>query len=114
MFGEDEIMTLKLKIEEQEHPAARRMREQFEEKYGDLSDVMRSINRWRNTVEDFRRPCNADMESPVTNADMDAAEESMLAEIRRYAGRPGWQRCAHEWDMETESCTKCGADGFST
>lgn len=72
---------------EQEHPAARRMREQFEAKYGDLSDVMRSINNWRSTVEDFRRPCNSDMESPVTNADMDAAEEVMLAEIRRYAGR---------------------------
>lgn len=73
--------------EQVEHPAARRMREQFEAKYGDLSDVMRAINQYRNTVEDFRRPYNRDMESPVTNADLDAAEESMLAEIRRYGTR---------------------------
>ena len=67
------------------------MREKFEAKYGDLSNVMRSINNWRNTVEEFRRPCNRDMETPVTNADLDAAEESMLAEIRRYAGKPAPQ-----------------------
>lgn len=76
-----------MEIETQEHPAARRMREQFESKYGDLSDVMRAINHWRNQVEEFRRPYNRDMESPVTNADLDVAEEAMLAEIRRYAGK---------------------------
>lgn len=74
-------------IEAQEHPAAQRMREQFEAKYGDLSDVMRAINHWRNQVEEFRRPYNRDMESPVTNADLDVAEEAMLDEIRRYASK---------------------------
>ena len=82
--------------EQVEHPAARRMREQFEAKYGDLSDVMRAINQYWNTVEDFRRPYNRDMESPVTNADLDAAEESMLAEIRRYGTRQGSEQRLRE------------------
>lgn len=81
--------------EQDEHPAARRMREQFESKYGDLSDVMRAINHYWNTVEDFRRPYNSEMESPVTNADMDAAEEAMLAEIRRFG------TCSAEQKVDT-------------
>ena len=68
----------------EEHPAARRMREKFEAQYGAESTVMRAILHWRNVVADFHRPYNSDMETPVTNADMEAAELEMLAEIRRY------------------------------
>lgn len=67
-----------------EHPAAGLMREQFEAKYGEESQVMRAILHWRNVVADFHRPYNSEMEAPVTNADMDAAESEMLTEIRRY------------------------------
>lgn len=98
-------------IKHQEHPAERRMREQFEEKYGDLSGVMRAINRWRNKVEDFRRPYNFDMEVPVTNADLNSAEEEMLGEIKNYAKSITELRAAlseREW-RPIETAPKRGA-----
>lgn len=35
-----------------------------------------------------------------------------VAEVKSALGSS--YGCSHEWDMETESCVKCGADGFST
>lgn len=49
---------------------------------------MSAILHWRMVVADFHRPYNRDMETPVTNADMEAAELEMLAEIRRYGSQP--------------------------
>jgi hypothetical protein len=67
--------------------AAVRVRQRFEEKYGDMSDVVRAINAWQRTVEDYNRACNRDMERPVTDQDVDAAESAMLHAIRQYAGK---------------------------
>lgn len=70
-----------------EKPVALRMNEKFETKYGAESSVMRSILHWRNILTDFHRPYNCEMDSPVTHADLDAAENEMLAEIRRYGAQ---------------------------
>jgi hypothetical protein len=71
-----------------EHPSVRRMREQFEAKYGSESPVMSAIFNWRNVVADFHRPYNSEMETPVTDADMDVAEQEMLTAIRLYGAQP--------------------------
>ncbi len=68
-----------------EHPAARRMRERFEGKYGDLSDVMRAASGWRKAWADWQRPFNHAMEQPVTEEDVEAAEMAMLAAVRSLA-----------------------------
>lgn len=72
----------------EEQTAVERIRVRFEGKYGDLSDVMRSILRWRHQCEEFNRPFNRQMEIPVTEADVDVAESAMLAAIRAYKGAP--------------------------
>lgn len=68
-----------------EHPAARRLREAYEAKYGDLSGVMPRIQRWHNALTDLRRPHNRDMERPVELEDVERAEAEMLTAIRDYA-----------------------------
>jgi hypothetical protein len=68
-----------------EHPAAKKMREQFEAKYGDMSNIMRAINGYCHTVGQFRRPYNSEFEDRVTNADLEKAEADMLASIRTEA-----------------------------
>ena len=68
-----------------EHPAAKRMREQFEAKYGDMSNIMRAINGYLYTVEQFRRPYNYESTERVTHADLEKAEVDMLASIRTEA-----------------------------
>lgn len=67
------------------HLIARQMHKEFDEKYGDMSGVMRAVNAYRNVVERFRRPFNSDMDDPVTNSDVDAAEAEMLRNIRTEA-----------------------------
>lgn len=64
---------------------ARRIHQEFDEKYGDMSGVMRAVNAYRNVVESFRQPFNSEMENPVTNNDVDAAEAEMLRNIRTEA-----------------------------
>jgi len=78
---------------EPEHPVAKRMRERHEAKYGELSEVMRSIQNWRNVVEDFRGPFNRDREKPVTEEDVEAAELQMLADIRDYSKKSEGTNC---------------------
>jgi hypothetical protein len=67
---------------EDEHPAARRIREQFDRKYGDLSGFMRCALAWRSAWEDFRRPYNMQMERPVTEEIVEQAERGMLLAVR--------------------------------
>jgi hypothetical protein len=68
-----------------EPPAARRMREKFDAKYGDMSNIMRAINGYFFVVEKFRRPYNDESTERVTNADLDRAKAEMLASIRTEA-----------------------------
>jgi len=67
------------------HLIERRMQQEFDEKYGDMSGVMRAVNTYRNVVERFRRPFNSELEDRVTNSDLDAAEAEMLRNIRTEA-----------------------------
>lgn len=69
------------------NPAAHRLRERVEAKYGDLPGVMETINYWKQKSEEFRRPYNRDMKRPTTHADVMQAEAEMLASIRKYAGK---------------------------
>ena len=71
----------------EEHPAARRMRERFEAKYGAEANVMRAVFAWEAVVADFNRPYNQDMETPVTDTDVATAESEMLAAIRLYGAQ---------------------------
>ena len=57
----------------------------FINKYGDLADVVRAVNNLLRKKIDFDRPYNRDMETPVTLADVDQAEDEMLSEIRAFA-----------------------------
>ena len=68
-----------------EHPAARRIRESFEQKYKDLAGVMRTILAWRHAWAEYQRPYNRDMQEPVTEDQVDQAERGMLTAIRGYA-----------------------------
>ncbi|NMM03201.1 hypothetical protein HHL24_35520 [Paraburkholderia sp. RP-4-7] len=68
-----------------EPPAARRMREKFDAKYGDMSNIMRAINGYFFVVEKFRRPYNDESTERVTNADLERAKAEMLASIRTEA-----------------------------
>jgi hypothetical protein len=65
-----------------EHPAAKRMREQFEAKYGDMANVMRAINGYRHVYDQWNRPYNSEMSDRVTFADLESAETAMLDSIR--------------------------------
>lgn len=74
--------------EHAEHPAARRMRERFEAKYGSLADVMRAANGWRTTYMNWQRPYNMQMQEPVTEDDVEAAEGAMLDAVRALLDKP--------------------------
>ncbi|WP_438391137.1 hypothetical protein [Caballeronia sp. DA-9] len=65
-----------------EHPYAKKMREAHEQKYGNLAGIVDAFNIYRNIVERFRRPYNGEMSDRVTNADLEAAEQEMLSQIR--------------------------------
>ncbi|WP_213761940.1 hypothetical protein [Caballeronia sp. dw_19] len=67
---------------ENEHPYAKKMREAHEKKYGNLAGVVDAFNIYRNVIERFRRPYNGEMSDCVTNADLDAAEQEMLSNVR--------------------------------
>jgi hypothetical protein len=70
-----------------QHAAMQRMRERFDARYGDLADVMRAALAWRSAWADWQRPHNAQMEVPVTEADVDAAEGRMLEAVQAVALR---------------------------
>jgi hypothetical protein len=69
----------------QEHPVEKQMREEFESRYGDMSGVMMAVNRYSGVVERFRSAFNSDLPDRVTNADLEAAEKEMLANVRAEA-----------------------------
>ncbi|WP_186214681.1 hypothetical protein [Burkholderia gladioli] len=75
-----------------EHPAARKWREEAEAKYGDMVGVRDAVNVYLNVIRRWDRPYNSDMSDAVTRADLEAAEREMLAKIREeaawLAGRP--------------------------
>ena len=67
---------------EAEHPAAKRMRLEFEAKYGDMADVMRAMNHWHNKRTEWNDAWNRDRETPVTEIDVEAALQSVFAAAR--------------------------------
>jgi hypothetical protein len=64
---------------ENEHPAAKRMRLEFEVKYGRLSPLMQAANHWFNVRTQWNEAWNRDREVPVTEHDVAEAERAMLA-----------------------------------
>lgn len=62
-----------------EHPAARRMRLDFEAKYGEAAPLMRAASHWFTVQTDFNEPWNRDRQEPVTSEDVDKACRLMLA-----------------------------------
>lgn len=62
-----------------EHPAAKRMRLEFEAKYGSNSALMRAANKWFNVRSDYGDAWNRDRERPITEDDVEQAERAMLA-----------------------------------
>lgn len=67
---------------EVEHPAAKRMRLEFEAKYGDMADVVRAMNHWYNTRKDWNESYNRDREKPITETDVDAALQAVFSAAR--------------------------------
>jgi hypothetical protein len=68
--------------EETEHPAAKRMRLEFEAKYGDMAGVMREMNRWYNMRADWNAAFNRDREKPITEADVNEALQAVFDAVR--------------------------------
>lgn len=64
---------------ENEHPAARRMRLEFEAKYGRAAPLVRAANHWFNVRSQWGDAWNRDREEPVTENDVAEAERAMLA-----------------------------------
>ena len=69
----------------EEHDAIERLRARFDASYGEMADVMRAALAWRSKWADYQRPYNAQMEQPVLESDVDAAECRMLEAVRSYA-----------------------------
>lgn len=67
---------------EVEHPATKRMRLEFEAKYGDMAGVMRAMNHWYNTRNDWNASYNRDREKPITETDVEAALQAVFAAVR--------------------------------
>lgn len=79
----------KILEDETEHPTAKRMRLEFEAKYGDMAGVMREMNRWYNMRADWNAAFNHDREKPITEADVDEALQAVFAAVR--ATRSFWE-----------------------
>lgn len=73
---------------ESEHPAAKRMRLDFEAKYGAKSALMRAANNWFNVRTQYNEAWNRDREQPVTESDVEEAERAMLATQQAVQGEP--------------------------
>lgn len=75
-----------------EHPAARKWREEAEAKYGDMVGIRNAVNVYLNVVKRWDRPYNSQLSDAVTRTDLETAETEMLAKIREeaawLAGRP--------------------------
>lgn len=67
---------------ETEHPLAKRMRLEFDAKYGDMAEVMRAMNRWYKARKDWGDYYNRDREKPVTEDDVEAALQRVFFEVR--------------------------------
>lgn len=68
-----------------EHPAAKRMREEFEAKFGSLAPVVSAMNSWFNVREGWNDHWNRDREVPVTEDDVETAQERVFEVVRAYA-----------------------------
>lgn len=66
----------------EEHPAARRMRERSEAKYGEMHQVASSLHHYYITRRDFDANWNRQRERPVTEQDVEAAEQAVFAAVR--------------------------------
>lgn len=62
-----------------EHPAAKRMRIKFEDRYGSNSDGMRAANNWFNVRTQYNDAWNKDRDHPITEGDVAEAERAMLS-----------------------------------
>lgn len=67
---------------EAEHPAAKRMRLEFEARYGDMANVMRAMNHWNGTRTEWNESYNRDREKPITDDDVEMALQSVFAAVR--------------------------------
>ena len=72
-------------VPSQEHPVEKRMREEFEALYGDMSGAMLAVNRYCGVVERFRRDFNSDLSDRVTIADLEVAQKELLDNLRAEA-----------------------------
>lgn len=72
---------------ETEHPAAKRMRLEFEAQFGDMADVMRSMNCWYNTRSAWNDPVNRDREKPITEGDVEDALQKVFSTVRAARSR---------------------------
>lgn len=70
---------------EQEHPAARRMREQFEQEYGRHHEIASALRRYYNVCKDFADAWNLDRETPVKMEDIRQAEREVFEAADRAA-----------------------------
>lgn len=66
----------------EEHPAARRMREGSEAKYGEMRKVASKLHHYYITRRDFDANWNRQRERPVTEQDVEAAEQEVFAAVR--------------------------------
>lgn len=76
-----------------EHPAAKRMREQFEAEYGQNHPIASAIRRYYLTHKEYDEAWNGDREKPVTLEDVNAAEAGVFAAAALvYAPQPAVQQ----------------------
>ena len=92
--GESHTMNDNTKAEE--HPAAKRMREEFEAKYGHASALMLAAIHWFNVRNEWNDAWNRDREKPITEDDVEAAEKAMLAHAAQPATKAAPQGVASE------------------
>lgn len=71
-----------------EHPAAKRMRENFEAQYGDMHPIALALRRYYNARSAYSDGWNRLSEKPTTEADVDAAEQEVFAAVRAFAATP--------------------------
>lgn len=88
---------------ENEHPAAKRMRLEFEAKYGRFSPLMRAANHWFNVRTQWNEAWNRDREQPITESDVAEAERAMLA------AAPSTATAAREQETIEEIAQRAGA-----
>lgn len=97
--------------QEDEHPAARRMREDFEKKYGQHHPIALALRHYYNTRKEYDDAWNRDREKPVTLEDVECVEREVFAAADRAVPAPA-QRLMSDVEDWLNDLLDANFDGY--